>query len=569
MRAPWLLVVSCVLALTACSGSGKKAAPAATPPASPRPAPTAAATPAPSVTGVPAPPPGALGAACTQSETSMAGSCGAGLLCAPTPGGMCAAFCGPTAPPGMTCGGTCAETLRMGQVCLAPCGGDADCRSAEGYLCDPTWKACALPGMLAPRPPSCPDLPRARKLFAAPRQLSTAQGPGLYHIEPAAALSRGTLVVAYGANTGTGRPNPIGLASLAPDGTLDIDRTLPDARENHFDNWMASAADGSLHLVWLGFDGGRAPEKNMQIGYATSRDAGKSWTTARAPHTELDCPAGTPGCLDKPMIAIGPARGQKGEAMYVVYEASLAEKMMLVRSLDGGASFTTTSVPVLEAGYGDLEVSSDGIVHVVGGTGTPRMGLASTPEHHVLYTSSSDGGQTFAPPTQVSAADEPIPFFFKNPQVAADPKRKLLYAVYATGGADARWDIRLATSKDAGRTWSRITVNDDSCANHMIPTLAVDAKTGRAHVLYLDSRDGGRAMYAACDAGGARCGPPEAVSDRFSHYGFCRHCSTWLSEYPSLLIDPARRTLHALWTQPVREGEADMSRIFQASARLR
>ena len=51
-------------------------------------------------------------------------------------------------------------------------------------------------------------------------------------------------------------------------------------------------------------------------------------------------------------------------------------------------------------------------------------------------------------------------------------------------------------------------------------------------------------------------------------YGLGRFTKRTLGEYYPVLLDPKRRTLHAIWTQPVAEADEPHSRIFHAAARL-
>ena len=365
----------------------------------------------------------------------------------------------------------------------------------------------------------------------------------------------------------------LGASTIGAGGAVSGDRALALGRENHFDPWMASDRQGKLHLVWLGFDGAVVPEKRMIIGYATSAD-GKIWSApAVADDVAADCPGEKPGCLDKPMIAIGPDKQDPTkETIYVAYETE--DDMKLVRSNDGGKTFSR-SVLVGPGGYGDLEVSESGDVHVVythtGGSEGKPTGMYGDPRNAVEYVVSHDGGRTFEKPRRVSAEGEPTPFYFSNPQVAADDARHLLYVVYPTGTPDGRWDIMLATSKDGGASWSRVKVNDDApCANHMTPSLALRRGSGELHVSWTENRSGqGGIAYAVCASGGATCSASEAVSDRpFAAYSLARHVPRWLGEYNTLVLDEARKVLHVVYTAPVDEGGNAVSRIFAATRKL-
>jgi len=541
---------------------------ACTPEPSPATAPRAPATGAPSAR---APAAGALGAACKFEQRFARSDCAAGLMCAPSPGGYCTAFCGLSGP----CAGSCAETGKSGDVCFKACETNDDCRTGEGYVCDPAWKACAVPGSLAPRAPSCAAAPPPKKSFGPAVQLSTARSPGVYGMEPTAALTAdGSVTAVYMTLGKIGEKNALAVATLGPGGAVSGDRALALVRDSHFDPWMASDRGGKLHLVWLGFDGGFAPEKRMMVGYAQSAD-GQSWSVPVGVHdVAADCPEGKLGCFDKPMIAIGPDKQDpRKDAIYVSYEND--DGMKLVRSIDGGKTFSS-SIDVGPGGYGDLEVSADGDLHAVythmgGGEGQPRPVMYGDPRNAVEYVASRDGGKTFEKPRRVSAAGQPTPFYFSNPQVAVDPERKLVYVVYTAGTPDGRWDIVLATSRDDGASWSYLKVNDDvSCANHMTPSLSIRRGSGELHVIWTENRSGkGGLAYATCASGGATCSASEAVNDQpFAAYSLARLMPRWLGEYNTILIDEERKRLHVIYTATVSEGSGAVSRIFAATRRL-
>jgi hypothetical protein len=517
-----------------------------------------------------------IGSSCKLDSQNIRSDCPPNTLCAPAPGGLCTAFCYDTACPD---GSVCVDSPRMGQACMQRCSSDSDCRRSEGYVCDPGWSACVLPGLSAPKPPQCEgqaELPR--KTFVKVTQLSTPGGPGMYHFEPAAALARnGDLTTVYITNSAMDFKQPVienvlGVSTIDRKGKVDGDRAIKTDRQNHYDPWMASDRKGTMYAVWMGFDGGRAPERNMQIAMATSKD-GVVWSQpVPAWDADSDCPDSAPGCVDKPMIAIGPDKNKlRQDAIHVFYFSEPGGGLKMTRSTDGGKTFGK-SVLVGESAYGDAEVSSDGDIHVVIASADPRTAGLGDPKGKILYTRSSDAGASFSQPVQVSDPGQPIPFFFSNPQVVKDTKRKRLYVVYPTGTPDGTWDIVLATSSNEGKDWTRTKVNDDeSCANHMIPAMALDPKTGALHLMWTENRGGaGRIAYARCDSGGALCSANESVSDApFASYGFVRHAPTWLGEYNSLLIDDQRRTIHAVWTQTVDEDGSKRSRIFHASGKLR
>jgi hypothetical protein len=521
-------------------------------------------------------PPGKIGAACTPGEGISQGTCAKGLLCAPfMKGGYCASFC----PCGD--GGSCVDTARMGEFCAKACVKDSDCRANEGYVCDQQWSTCVQPGFLAPRAPTCEPPAEAppRKTFGKVEQLSSSSGPGKYDTEPSAALTKGgDLVTVYVANAPFAPANSLASATVSSKGAIVGDTEVKFDRSSYFDPTMASDRNGRLYLAYLGFDGGRAPEKNMTIGLATSDDGQKWSAPVAAFDVEGDCPGAAPGCLDKPWIVIGPDRADnKKDAIYVFYWAARAEALKVVKSTDGGATWSK-SVTVGTGAVADAAVTASGKIHVVYATGGGSM--FGDAQNRIEYTKSEDGGETWSPASRVSAEGEQVTFHFSSPQVIADadPNRAMLYAIYPVGTPDGKWDIVVAWSRDGGVTWTPEKANDDQpCASHMLPSAILDKSNGKVHITWVDNRTGaGGVVYTACSVPHGRstkkleCEANELVSDKpFAAYGFVRHSLRWLGDYNALLLDAKGKRLHAVWTQTVDEGGTPISRIFWASGKVK
>jgi hypothetical protein len=498
----------------------------------------------------PAPPPPALrGEACSEQH-----ACAEGMMCGPLPGGYCTSPCGVV---GVTCDGACVETGRAGELCLKPCASDADCRTAEGYTCDAQWHACALPNFAAIVPKQCPGDGKRDPAFGD--QQAASQGAA-YQFEPAGALAAdGGVAAMYITRGSIFEGNALGTLRVDAADKVALGE-LKTAKTSHFDPWLARDAKGTLYAVWYGFDGRDAAG---QIAMATSTDGGATWSAPAVVHDAADCKPEDAGCLDKPMIAVGPP---PADVVYVMYSA--ADAGLRVRaSRDGGKTFGTTAT-ALAGIYGNAVVGADGRLHIVTLNGGP-MGAFGSAQQKVEYAVSADGGATFAKALTVSARDEVIPFFFSNPSIAVDDRRKWLYFAYARGGRDANWDIALAATKDGGKTWVRASLGD-GCAIHMVPNLALDPTTGTLHVAYYDSQDApGRFVHATCGAGLAKCTVAGAINSQpFAALSTVRHGAKWIGEYETLLVDDKRRVLHALWSQPVADGGKVAARIFHASAKL-
>jgi hypothetical protein len=413
---------------------------------------------------------------------------------------------------------------------------------------------------------SCGAASLQRKHFGPVHQLSSATTPGarLYDIEPSAAVrTDGSLAIVYNTRDAVWKgTSGLATALVSKDGAAQISN-YPTTRTEAFDAWMTATPNGGAAMVWLAHNGGR-PEKDMLIAFATSAD-GHSWSAPPgSAHAPIDCPDGARGCLDKPMIAATKA------GLTVSYCAEEG-----LKSVEGplGTFAPKESTLIDEGCFGGLFVTPSDAVYqsYVMGTSKERYGNTQT---WVGVSKSIDGGKHYAKGQRVSRPEEPVPFFFANPQVAMDERSNTLYVAYPRGLPDAKWDIILATSRDQGNSFKYTQVNDDtSCATHMTPHLALDPKTSKVHLSWLDNRDGhGALAYAVCSAatnGDITCSANERISDApFAKFSFERHLPAWLSEYGSLVVDSERRLIHAVWTQPVLEGGDAHSRIFYASAPL-
>ncbi len=510
----------------------------------------------------------ATGDACRPDRSNLRSTCAAGAFCAPFPGGYCTHPCGATGTP-CEAGSTCVPTVRGGEMCARSCTSDADCRADQGYACDPGRKACGLPFMAPPRFPSCPSVAPPDGDFSAAAALSTAAMPGVYQLEPGAALTpSGDLVVVFTSGGRIFERSHLGVARVPAGGEPVIDRPLATSKRNHFNTWVAAGRDGAVHAVWLGHDGGGV-NLDAEIGYARSSDGGATWTAPVAIHAPQDCPPGTRFCLDKPMIAVGPVPGAPArEAVRAFYSADAAGGLRMRSSLDGGATWTAP-VTAVEGTYADVTIDGGGRVHVAVSLSDPSgAGAWGSTENQIAYAVSRDG-ESFARPVPVSAPGESIPFFFVNPTIAVNDTRGWIHIAYAAGTPDGRWDIRLASSRDRGRSWRRRAVNDDpTCANHSVPNLALDPASGALHVTWYENRGGaGHLAYTTCKPGGG-CAPSVRGSSDMAAYELVRHSSKWLGGYQALLVDPKRRVLHSVWTHTVQEGEHAIARLRHATRRL-
>jgi hypothetical protein len=243
--------------------------------------------------------------------------------------------------------------------------------------------------------------------------------------------------------------------------------------------------------------------------------------------------------------------------------------MRMRTSTDGGKTWDAP-ITAVEGTYGDVAIDGKGRIHIaVGMTDSRGVGAWGSPEGSIAYTVSADG-KTFGKPITVSAAGESIPAFFVNPTIAVDDQRGWIYVAYVAGSPDGKWDIQLAATTDNGKTWKHTKVNDDAtCANHMVPNLALDPTDGTLHVTFYENRGGaGHVSYTSCKPAGGTCSAVVRASPDMAAYELVRHSSKWLGEYESLVIDPKRKILHAVWTHTVQEGAHAIGRLRYATRKL-
>ena len=449
-------------------------------------------------------PPRTLGARC--------GTCGTGEHCLPFPGGSCAAACG-------NCSGTCVELTRHGEQCLASCRADSECRVDEGYLCDRAWQACmpANAAAIVARDCGSPTGIARDPSFVPPVELGEGSAPS------AILGADGSLIAMYGIAGG--------LEVARIDGANRIARSPVSSPGAH----PTLARSGTKLLA--------AWSAERAVLLATSADEGKTWSQP--------INVAEPGeDATRPSVVAG--RG-------VVYVAYASQGLRGRASRDGGATFEAP-VTALFGAHGELAVAADGTLHAIAIDGSP-LGAFGSGNQRVDYAWSRDG-RTFVR-KRLSIAGEALPFYFANPQVALDDRRKWTYVAYTRGHREGRWDIALAATRDLGKTWVRARIGDDpACAIHAVPNLAVDPVTGALHVTWYDSR-GMRYAHASCGAGLAGCRQHGRINDKpLATFSLLPGKS--IAEHDALVVDGARRTLHAVWMQPTAAG----IRVFHARAKL-
>lgn len=270
------------------------------------------------------------------------------------------------------------------------------------------------------------------------------------------------------------------------------------------------SSSGTAYVAVLACSGDPCPGDGTRSGVFVSRstDGGKTFSAPVA--VFLD----TTGSFfsDKPWIAVDQSKGQTAGSIYVAWNldptansSSCADPDMaprraraasqdagnptggivIARSTDGGHTFspplTLAKFTNSRSGIGAIPaVGPDGRVSVVFDSIACDSGQVGT----IDLATSTDGGATFSAARAIVQDLTPLPFHLRNgtfrnitmPALAVSPVNGSMVVAWADmRNGDA--DILAQSSKDGGKTWSKITrVNNDRVGNgkdHFQPALAV------------------------------------------------------------------------------------------------
>ncbi len=232
-----------------------------------------------------------------------------------------------------------------------------------------------------------------------------------------------------------------------------------------------------------------------------SLDGGGTWQRPAVPVVKHPTKPGIP-FEDKPYIVADNTHGPYAGNLYVGWTRfTLTQSVILFsRSVDDGASWSKPIRISTQAGLPrDDNGAVEGFTGVVGPDGTIYVVWADGT--HVVFTSSRDGGRTFAPSSEIIPIGPPY-FHISDvdrtdgfPVISIDPRggngAGLLYVTwsdYRNGDVD----VFCSTSSDRGRTWSpAVRVNSDPIhdgTDQFFQWLAVDPVTGAANLVFYDRR---------------------------------------------------------------------------------
>jgi hypothetical protein len=291
-------------------------------------------------------------------------------------------------------------------------------------------------------------------------------------------------------------------------------RTLPAPNTHHRvhgDDAVTIGRDGTVYHSYIAFDGIRVARPDRAatgIYVRTSRD-GISWNE---PVAVIDHVNSAVPFEDKPWIAVddaddSPHRGNVYVAWtrFDVYGSENPDHkshIWLARSRDAARTFTPpVQVSDSPGDAKDSDGTVEGVVPSVGVNGEVYVAWAGP--KGLVFDRSVDGGYTFGADTVVGAMpggwDIPLPGVTRHngmPVTAVDhsrgPHRGTVYLNWIDErNGDA--DVFLASSRDAGKTWSpAVRVNDDPKGNgrpQLFTWMAVDPSDGSINVVFLDRRD--------------------------------------------------------------------------------
>ena len=327
--------------------------------------------------------------------------------------------------------------------------------------------------------------------------------PGFFN-EPSIAfnpLNPQQMVVAYQSGASIAYSQDGGAHWRAASGTKPRDYRVSGDVSVAFDN------SGHAFLCYIAFDklgtdeywGNKATRNGVFI--RRSFDAGKTWERDHIPVIEHATRPGIP-FEDKPYIVADNTDGLHAGNLYVGWtQFTVAQStIVLSRSTDDGKTWSTPMRISTHAGLPrDDNGSVEGFTGVVGPDGVLYVVWADG--DNIAFTSSHDGGKSFAPSHNIIATAPPY-FHIEDvertdgfPVIAIDPRggngAGLLYVAwsdYRNGDVD----VFCSTSADRGKTWTpAVRVNSDPIHNgsdQFFQWLAVDATNGAANMIFYDRR---------------------------------------------------------------------------------
>lgn len=269
------------------------------------------------------------------------------------------------------------------------------------------------------------------------------------------------------------------------------------------------ADDGEVFLEYMLLCQRNVFDTRFAIVVAGSTDGGENWNGRGVVANSW----GVANRIeDKQFLAIdNNAASPFSGRMYTCWDRANDERFAF--STDGGVTWTEVNLPAPPGGGLDLgceiAVQDNGTVHLIFNTLTCGAGPNSCTNERMLYTRSTNGGNTWTNPTVVhdynlvgfsgancpDAQDERCISGFgaigvDNSGGACDGDLYVTYSDFTTGAVDDT-DVWVRRSTNNGATWSAgVRVNDGGVANRtqFHPFLQVDQANGDVVVAWHDAR---------------------------------------------------------------------------------
>jgi hypothetical protein len=278
------------------------------------------------------------------------------------------------------------------------------------------------------------------------------------------------------------------------------------------------------------------------------------------------------GALDAPWLA---TERQSQHTLHVVWAQGTSRGfttvLLYTRSTDGGQTFEDPR-PIASASRGldDLRVAcgATGDVYVIYDAGSAAVGNGATATVKVLC--SHDRGRTFAPPIELGrdTLGNAVPgsYSVSFPAIAADPNSGLVCAAFSSHepGADHA-QILLTASRDQGRSWSRAqAITPQDEVIYFQPQVAINAD-GRIGVMaFAITHDRVSVVLMLSEPGSLRFGSPVTVTSQpFNPARSGPRGRWWIGDYQALGTTPG--AFHLVWND-TRTGQLQ---LFTAAVKVR
>lgn len=245
-----------------------------------------------------------------------------------------------------------------------------------------------------------------------------------------------------------------------------------DSKDSAFP--QVTVSDNHVYVVWIE----RTPGDITNIVFAKSDDGG---TTFGTPVTITSHSVGNVGI---------PKISANGNHVYLMWEDNSAKNYDVFLSSSNDSGNTFSSIPInISNNAGDSGASQ----MTVDGNNIYAVWMDDTPGNFdILFSKSTDGGATFAAPVNVSGNSQDSGY----PQFVVMGNN--IYVAWTNAVSDKNYDILFAKSSDGGQTFGTpINVSNTSGASGW-PQISTDS--GNVYISWVDNTPGNYDIYIAKSA---------------------------------------------------------------------